>query len=211
MPPRRKNVPSSEEAAATIEPSFSTPAKRGRSSTRGDAAESGAKSASSKRSRSKSSELTPRKSASPPLKAPSSTPVKQDSSHHEVEYEFGGPLGALGVIVGLPVVIYALYFVCNADSCVSNPFTFDWKLAYDKIPCCHMELFSKEATFMYLGWMAFHVILERVLPGEEALGVVLPNNKKLSYTLSGHLQFWITLIFVTHGFIQFSSGKIVFF
>ena len=31
----------------------------------------------------------------------------------EIHYEFGGPVGALGVMVGLPLVIYLLYFACG--------------------------------------------------------------------------------------------------
>ena len=34
--------------------------------------------------------------------------------------------------------------------------------------------------------------------GEEAEGVALPNGKKLKYTLSGHLQFWLTIILMGH-------------
>ena len=29
------------------------------------------------------------------------------------EYEFGGPVGALGIIFGLPAVIYFLFFACG--------------------------------------------------------------------------------------------------
>ena len=36
------------------------------------------------------------------------------------------------------------------------------------------------------------------LTGEEAEGTLLPNGKKLSYTLSGHLQFWITIVLMGH-------------
>ncbi len=49
-----------------------------------------------------------------------------------------------------------------------------------------------QALLYYLGWMAFHVFLERILPGETAEGVPLDDGKKLKYTLSGHLQFWLT-------------------
>lgn len=47
-------------------------------------------------------------------------------SSHKIEYEFGGPVGALGVIFGLPLVIFALYFLCNKDVCVENPMNFNW-------------------------------------------------------------------------------------
>jgi hypothetical protein len=34
------------------------------------------------------------------------------------DYEFGGPWGALGIIVGLPVVVLGLYFYCPNQGCV---------------------------------------------------------------------------------------------
>lgn len=61
---------------------------------------------------------------------------------------------------------------------------------------------------MYLGWMLLHVLLERVLPGETAEGVLLPNQKRLSYRLSGHLQFWVTLAIVTHGCVH--TGTVLY-
>lgn len=36
--------------------------------------------------------------------------------------------------------------------------------------------------------------------GEEAEGVILPNGKRLKYTLSGHLQFWLSIILMFHAY-----------
>jgi delta14-sterol reductase/lamin-B receptor len=52
---------------------------------------------------------------------------------------------------------------------------------------------------MYIGWMVFHVVCERILPGEEVEGVTLPGGSKLKYTMSGHLQFWVTIVAMGHG------------
>lgn len=35
-----------------------------------------------------------------------------------VHYEFGGPVGALGIIFGLPAVCYGLVLFCNANGCI---------------------------------------------------------------------------------------------
>lgn len=41
-----------------------------------------------------------------------------DSPH----FEFAGPPGAVAMLVCLPLLVFALYFGCNADQCVSlNP------------------------------------------------------------------------------------------
>jgi len=58
-----------------------------------------------------------------------------------------------------------------------------------------------------VAWFLFQVLLERVLPGEIALGVPLPGmgGKRLSYKLNGHLAFWITLLVMGHGCPKFAS------
>ena len=35
------------------------------------------------------------------------------------KYEFGGPIGAFFIIIGLPIVIYALFFLCNDSYCIT--------------------------------------------------------------------------------------------
>lgn len=123
---------------------------------------------------------------------------KRDLHEAEIHYEFGGPFGALAVMLGLPFVIYALFFLCNDKVCMTNPLDFDWQLFLAQLNLDN--LFTKEGTYMYLGWMAFSVLLERILPGEYVEGTVLPNTtgKRLGYTMSGHLQFWVCLLAVTH-------------
>ena len=122
--------------------------------------------------------------------------LKKPEVHHE--FEFGGPIGTFFVTVGLPIVIYALYFFCNKDVCFNSPLSFSWSQFRSTLPSSWSSLISYEALYIYLGWMAFHVILERVLPGETAEGVALPDGKKLKYTISGHLQFWVTILAMGH-------------
>ena len=38
----------------------------------------------------------------------------------EAEYEFGGPPGAVGIMVGLPLVILVLFFGCGKDYCAND-------------------------------------------------------------------------------------------
>lgn len=117
--------------------------------------------------------------------------------NHKFEYEFGGPLGSLGVIFGLPIVIYLLFFLCNDNYCFNFSTPFNILNFYNSIPN-FSAFITNEAIFMYIGWMLFHIFLERTLPGESVEGVMLQNNKKLKYTMSGHLQFWVTLIIMGH-------------
>jgi hypothetical protein len=40
------------------------------------------------------------------------------SAKPHVHYEFGGPVGAAGIILGLPAVCYGLVVCCNATGCI---------------------------------------------------------------------------------------------
>lgn len=96
-----------------------------------------------------------------------STSKETKIAHTHPEFEFGGPIGALGVIFGLPIVILALYFLCNEKMCINfSNISTQWSTVVTSLPKSWESLFSREATIMYLGWMAFHVILERILPGQ---------------------------------------------
>lgn len=89
--------------------------------------------------------------------------------------------------------------------------SFDWRkeLNWSKV----FERFTTESlidttgAWIFLGWMAYHVILERILPGENVEGAVLPDGsgRRLSYLLSGHLQFWVTFIVVGHAIPSISG------
>lgn len=137
-----------------------------------------------------------------------------------IHYEFGGPVGVIGVILGLPIVIYSLYFLCNKDICLTydNLFDFDWLKFKQQVNFTISGLFSTEGTFIYLGWLLFNVLLEKILPGEVVEGVILDTNedknitnksnqvsKKLKYTMSGHLQFWICILAMGHAYPRIST------
>lgn len=130
--------------------------------------------------------------------------VQNDKNFKEqvVQYEFGGPIGAVGIIFGLPLVIYALFFLCNKNICMNNPLKFNWSGFLNSIPSLS-DFFSFEAVYMYFAWMVFHIACERFLPGETVEGVLLDNNTKLKYTISGHLQFWICLLVISYAGINF--------
>ena len=65
-----------------------------------------------------------------------------EEKNKNIHYEFGGPIGTFFIIIGLPVVIYFLFFICNKDICyissslssissespssISSLVSFDW-------------------------------------------------------------------------------------
>ena len=127
---------------------------------------------------------------------------------HAVHYEFGGPLGAAAIIFGLPLVIFLLYFTCNKKLVMTSPLTFPYGKMLASIPTSFSEWFTEDAIKLYLGWMLLQLFLERVLPGEAAEGVPIEadKGKRLKYTLSGHLQFWISILLMGHSLPLWQEG-----
>jgi delta14-sterol reductase len=114
----------------------------------------------------------------------------------EVHYEFNGPIGAVGIIVGLPLVIFGLYFGCNAQQVVPlNPFAPDF-LAF-KNPFAQLtsdEIFNlfinRESMVLFLSWFFLHFILYFILPGEVAQGVPLDKQgNRLNYPINGQSDY----------------------
>jgi len=104
-----------------------------------------------------------------------------------VEYEFGGPIGVLGTMIGLPIGIYGLYVGCNAkDGCnlIQPPF---------KVPdLASYTYYSHEAMAVLLLWLGWLVVLWAVLPGTWKDGVKLPDGSHLSYKLNGFSSMLLT-------------------
>lgn len=112
--------------------------------------------------------------------------AKRDAPHHH-EFDFFGPyLGPVGIIIGLPLVCYALVYACNADGCLRlSPL---WVPGFPAGMC----LFSWEACAVFLGWVAAQVALHLVLPGARVQGVRLTDGSRLTYKLNGQANFWVT-------------------
>lgn len=111
---------------------------------------------------------------------------------HDFHYEFGGPAGAVGTMLGLPFAILALASLCNAEYCIKAS---NFAEILDHVPTA-AQLYNVEAIYVFLGWFGFQVVLERILPGKDVQGNVLSDGTRLTYRLSGHLQFWVSLAVV---------------
>ena len=92
---------------------------------------------------------------------------------HTTEHtlEFGGTLGALGIVVGLPFVCLALAGFCNDTSGCPGLFSVQ-------------EIFSVRATAGLFAYFGLLLLLYIVLPGQDCDGAVLPSGKRLSYRLN---------------------------
>jgi len=131
--------------------------------------------------------------------------------NNKIEYEFGGPFGTLAVMIGLPFVIYMLYYTAGKEYCLSG---FNFSSVLDApFPRSFVELvslFSLEAVLLFTGWFIFQVLLHLILPGENALGVQLKTGERLHYRINGHLAFWVSLFAVLHGNVHWNAnGQLV--
>lgn len=166
----------------------------------------------------------------PASKSPAKSAPAQDAAAHTGEnthFEFGGPIGACGIMISLPLVVLGLYYSCNKEVCLdfatlssAEALAAFWTKMVAQLPSRWTDLLSTEAVSMTLGWVALQVAFERVLPGEVALGTPLPVptgsappagavttanamtgkvEHRLPYTMSGHLQFWLTLVVLHFG------------
>ena len=139
-----------------------------------------------------------KKISSSTLMVQSSDGIRSSSS--KPSFEFGGPIGAMGIVICLPLVIYLLFFLCNDTHCLRNP--FDWHhiiFTFESMTeqLTNTSFFTLRGCMIYISWMAINVLLNYLLPGEVVEGVLLRNNTRLKYKLTGHLQFWILLLATT--------------
>jgi hypothetical protein len=132
-------------------------------------------------------------------------------SEKPIKYEFGGPIGTFFTILSLPLVVCGLYLLCNDEFCLKNPFEFDFHQWYHQIVVpAASHLFSWTATMIYLGWMVFHVLLERILPGEVVEGPPLPDEKVFSCPIFGGSLFFFVSYCSFHSFLTL-SGRLCFY
>jgi delta14-sterol reductase/lamin-B receptor len=191
-----KPKPRAKKAAAEPAPLVASPAKATKTASPAKTAASSAKVAAS------------------PVKPAAAAPAVAAVKHEQPSYEFGGPLGAVGIIVGLPVLTYALFHLANGQRHLTWKVSeFDWAGAFAALPHSMAEFTStfvtREAAIMFFGWMAFQVLLERVLPGDDAQGVELDEGRgRLTYTMSGHLQLWISVLAMGHFLPKFSVDAV---
>lgn len=123
------------------------------------------------------------------------TPVVMAAYEASVEskhFEFGGPIGALGVTLSVPFFTYWLSLACTPTSGCPP-----WPL--NAFAAFHQEgwksiiagrefwtgLWSDEAALVYLGWYAFCLVCWAVLPGKMVQGVVLRNGERITYPMNG--------------------------
>ncbi|GAA5825051.1 hypothetical protein JCM11251_006077 [Rhodosporidiobolus azoricus] len=123
--------------------------------------------------------------------------AKYDPAPRTEGYEFGGPLGALGVTLAVPFFTYWLAFACTGERCPPWPMSsfIDWHSSgfeAMKEERWWEQLWSWEAAAVYGAWYFWTVACWAALPGKEIQGVELRNGKRLTYTMNGFATMMLT-------------------
>merc|ERR1711920_176510 len=114
------------------------------------------------------------------------------------EYEFGGPLGALGVIVFMPLVCFWLFAQCGERGCdLTRLPTLE-----GLIPATS-EIVT--AALVLKAYVLLTVALHLILPGKRVEGVKLSDGNRLQYKLNARLIFLV----VVPGFILLARAGFI--
>ncbi|GAA6023015.1 hypothetical protein JCM11491_000357 [Sporobolomyces phaffii] len=117
-------------------------------------------------------------------------------------YEFGGPIGALGVTLAVPFFSYWLAFACTDTQCPPwplNKFSSFHSNGWNAMTSGSgwwESLWSWEATSVYLAWYAWTVACWYILPGEQVAGPPLRNGQTLKYKMNAFSTMMLTLAII---------------
>ncbi len=102
-------------------------------------------------------------------------------------YEFGGPIGAVGMVVFLPVIVLFLSTCCDATGYPSQEFRNDWKSALlSKLNKDFLlSLCDPFAFVVYVGFVALLALFYVILPGDNIPGTQLRDGSKFKYRMNG--------------------------
>ncbi|KAF5618382.1 delta14-sterol reductase [Fusarium sp. NRRL 52700] len=119
------------------------------------------------------------------------------------EYEFGGPIGATGIVFGLPILMQLLYLGCNDVSgcpapALLDPKTLTWQRFKEQTPWPKegiWGLMSWEVTGWLFAYYFLSLVLYRVLPAQEVYGTKLrESGKALKYRFNSFSSSVVQLI-----------------
>jgi delta14-sterol reductase len=101
------------------------------------------------------------------------------------ERHFGGPSGAVAMMVLLPLLTIYLWICVHR---YGGALVLPSRALLDEVP-----LPTGRAVLLWLGWLAFQALLDVVLPGRTGHGLKLADGTQLAYCLNGLLSLVVTL------------------
>ncbi|KXN74230.1 lamin-B receptor [Conidiobolus coronatus NRRL 28638] len=116
---------------------------------------------------------------------------KQNSANSElnprtVDLEFFGVIGSTIVSIGTPLFLMIQYVICTDTGCPNNIPNMLRLFSFS-------HMFSWTAAKIYLGWLAYHLLMWLIVPGEWVKGTKLRNGGYVEYKQNGFKVLLITL------------------
>ncbi|KAF4613929.1 hypothetical protein D9613_007619 [Agrocybe pediades] len=109
-------------------------------------------------------------------------------------YEFLGPPGATLISIGVPSMIYMLYFGCSeATGGCPPPISTENVFHAVTDPEWWKGLWDTQAALIYLAWYMFCVVAWAVLPGDQVAGTTLRTGGKIWYKINAFSTFLLAL------------------
>jgi len=136
------------------------------------------------------------RSAAAKQSAAADAPLNPRTTH----FEFGGPLGALAVVVFLPVLVFVLAIGCDSSYCLGPDGPSG---LLERLPVLARRAFSAEAMAVILCWIGLQIALAIALPGPWVSGAKLRTGATLAYKINGHLSFWVSMLLMGHAWPRF--------
>ncbi|KAI5274526.1 delta(14)-sterol reductase like protein [Aureobasidium subglaciale] len=128
-------------------------------------------------------------------------------AHHG--YEFGGPLGAIGISFILPIVCYVFAFLCNdVSGCpppsLTDPSTLTLEKLKQEVGWPGVAgLLNTKSVIATFGYYTLSLALQTFLPAHEVQGTVLASGGRLNYRFNSFASAMFILTIAAAGtFLQ---------
>ncbi|KAJ3744464.1 ERG4/ERG24 ergosterol biosynthesis protein [Lentinula detonsa] len=141
------------------------------------------------------------------------------------KYEFLGPPGAFLISIGVPSMIYGLYYGCSEQTGGCPPPTLTLSKLTSEITTLPLtlplhelswwkglwhEVWDTDAALMYFAWYAFCVVAWRVLPGDQVEGIRMRDGNVKKYKINAFSTFLLALGLVTGVIFRYGPENFTF-
>ncbi|KAI8075921.1 ergosterol biosynthesis ERG4/ERG24 [Gilbertella persicaria] len=144
----------------------------------------------------------PQKQQPTKAEAPQTSTQPQELNPKTTHYEFGGPVGAFGMVTILPLLVLFFATCCDKTGYPSKAFMEDPKSTIlSKLSLEYLfSLYDRSAFIVYFAFVAMLAAFYVALPGDYIPGTLLRDGTRLKYRMNGfssfHATFFVALYFL---------------
>ncbi|KAF5390773.1 hypothetical protein D9757_004544 [Collybiopsis confluens] len=140
------------------------------------------------------------------------------------KYEFLGPPGAFLISIGVPSLIYGLYYGCSEETGGCPPPTLTLSKLTTELAAFPLHalleplwwkgiwqaIWDTEAALMYLAWYTFCVVAWRVLPGAQVEGTRIRDGTVKKYKINAFSTLLLSLGLAVGIIVRYGPEKFTF-